>query len=388
MGIKGLLPFLASFQCNTPFAWPDDTSTLRQENEVARKVAIDVPIFAFRYIYKEKTMKQVGNRFLQLANYLKAKGYIAVFVFDGLSNGLELKQDEKQRRTAARRIQESRNRTKLCQLQYDVSVVCNILITDCEEALDKTQESEGEPEKVQEFEAAQGACAQEPDGAQASKGQEEQLKDTHIGIGASQPVTFSNQFGILFPTKEDYKELQIFLQMHMLETHVAKYEAEALCAHLCATDQVWAVLTEDTDALPFGSKRTIFKSNTSEPVLYELDTILHALDLTLCQFQTMCILFGCDFCKHVHLLGPKQVYKLIKKYKTWPSILEEQVHLWNERTKTSATTFDKTFKDVLHIFQSRAYEVHETMQQEVHETMQQEVQLLDKVQDQELYARD
>jgi exonuclease-1 len=50
-----------------------------------------------------------------------------------------------------------------------------------------------------------------------------------------------------------------FLRNEKIEFYVAPYEADAQLAHLFLTGRVHAVITEDSDLLPFGVKRCFFK---------------------------------------------------------------------------------------------------------------------------------
>jgi 5'-3' exonuclease len=48
--------------------------------------------------------------------------------------------------------------------------------------------------------------------------------------------------------------------------------------------------------------------------LYSLDEVIAGLDLTIHQFQMMCIAAGCDYLKNVYGFGIRKAYKSIKEH--------------------------------------------------------------------------
>lgn len=110
-------------------------------------------------------------------------------------------------------------------------------------------------------------------------------------------------------------------------------EAESQCAELCKAGKVYAVATEDMDALTFGSPITLRHVTLSEarakktPIEeYNLQEILQGLDVTMDQFIDICILCGCDYCPTIRGIGPKKAYQLIKEYKNIEGVLEHIKH--------------------------------------------------------------
>ncbi|KAM4706251.1 flap endonuclease 1-like [Rhinophrynus dorsalis] len=101
-------------------------------------------------------------------------------------------------------------------------------------------------------------------------------------------------------------------------------EAEATCAALVTSGLAWGTVTEDMDALPFGSTRLIRnlkaerKGNVEE---YNLPKILHRLNMDHTQFMDLCILLGCDYCGKIRGLGSKKALKLLHKHGSIEGIL-------------------------------------------------------------------
>jgi exonuclease-1 len=286
MGIKGLLPFLKA------------NGALRAAEPLAAgtRVAIDVPIFAHKFIYAEKTYEGLLRRFHKFANDLVESGLVPTFVFDGLEK-LELKNAERLKRAAARDRQLDRNAAKLSQ--------------------------------------AVEALAQFGD------------------IEITENIYFT---GILFPTKHEYALLMDSLK-EKYNVAQAKFEAEALCAHLNAEGLVDLVITEDTDVTAFGCKRAIFKWTGPEMLEYRQDEALKALGLTMDQYIDLCALFGCDFCENIYKIGPITTFNLIKKHGSWPEIYSACRFGWTTKTRETCEIFQERYAQVVDCFKSRANEI-------------------------------
>jgi len=293
MGIHGLLPFLDSKGCIQPFhEWPEGSS-----------IAIDVPIFAYKFIYSERTYDALEKRFLLFAKDLVEKKCTPVFVFDGTK--MDLKANELQKRSVLK------NKT-----------------------LDRYYEKQSK-ELEQALECA----------------------NAYLLVEAISQVPQQSFQGIMFPTRKEYEKLEQFLKSNGFKTCVAKHEAEALCAYMCHTNQVWATLTEDSDSIAFGSPRTILRYFSEKPILVEYDKVLQTLELSKDSFTDLCCMFGCDFCNNVFLIGPQKSYQLLKKYSSWSIAYESAQYGWQERTRTSAILFHEKYPNVKKCFETFALEL-------------------------------
>jgi flap endonuclease-1 len=95
---------------------------------------------------------------------------------------------------------------------------------------------------------------------------------------------------------------------------------------------VWAVATEDMDALTFQApvllRKMTFASSTAagnnkgEIQQMEYDKALTGLGLDHAQFVDLCILLGCDYCDTIRGVGPKTALKLIREYGCIEKILQ------------------------------------------------------------------
>lgn len=322
MGIKGLLPFLKGLGVPTEL------------RPLQGRVAIDVPIFAHRFIYTARTFPALLARFRSFAHELEGRGLQPVFVFDG--EKLALKDDERARRAEAR----NRQLDSLRRRANDAAVVLSSLGFELSEATAEPLLPIG----LGPLDATADAGTVDENHAAAQERQ---------AVAQTAELLFQ---GILFPTRGEYKKLEAYLREIGYETKTAKYEAEALCAHLTAEGYVEAVFTEDSDALAFGARRVVFRYGHSESYEMQLDDILRVLDMTQESFISLCAMLGCDFCENVKNIGPATTHKLVRKHGTWPQVYEACRYGWAPKTATSAIEFNQRWPDVYACFASRAYE--------------------------------
>lgn len=128
-------------------------------------------------------------------------------------------------------------------------------------------------------------------------------------------------------TKEHVEEVKVLLK-HMGVPYVhAPCEAEAQCAELAKAGKVYAVGTEDMDALTFGTpvllRHLTFSEARKMPIKeFHLPNIMEGFEMTPDQFVDLCILLGCDYVDKIRGIGPKKAIELIKKHKSIEGVLE------------------------------------------------------------------
>ena len=105
-------------------------------------------------------------------------------------------------------------------------------------------------------------------------------------------------------------------------------EAEKLGSCLLKNGIIDYFITNDSDALPFGSTN-ILRYHTQNGVkkysLYELKTVLNDLNVNYEEFVKLCVILGCDFCKKTPRIGLKTI---LKKYKD-TILTPEQIIAYN-----------------------------------------------------------
>ncbi|XP_072948283.1 flap endonuclease 1 [Epargyreus clarus] len=122
---------------------------------------------------------------------------------------------------------------------------------------------------------------------------------------------------------EEARELLALMGVPVLE---APCEAEAQCAELVKAGKVFAVATEDMDALTFGAnvllRHLTFSEARKMPVQeFHLDQVLTGLELNHNEFIDLCILLGCDYCGSVRGIGPKRAIELIRQHRSIEEVM-------------------------------------------------------------------
>ncbi|XP_026404817.1 exonuclease 1-like isoform X2 [Papaver somniferum] len=141
-------------------------------------------------------------------------------------------------------------------------------------------------------------------------------------------------------------ELIQVLKQENIDFVVAPYEADAQMAFLALSKQVDAVITEDSDLIPFGCPR------------YQSSLLQKSKELNLSGFTQqmvleMCILSGCDYLPSLPGMGLMKAHALICKFKSYEKVIK---HL-KYSTVAVPPLYEKSFKKALWTFQhQRVYD--------------------------------
>ncbi|XP_009360805.2 exonuclease 1 [Pyrus x bretschneideri] len=140
---------------------------------------------------------------------------------------------------------------------------------------------------------------------------------------------------------------------------VAPYEADAQMTFLAVSKQVEAVITEDSDLIPFGCPRIIFKMDKfGQGVEFQYSMLHRNKDLSFSGFTKqmlleMCILSGCDYLQSLPGMGLKRAHALIKKFTSYDKVIK---HL-KYSTASVPPLYDESFKKAILTFQhQRVYD--------------------------------
>ncbi|KAL1192576.1 Exonuclease 1 [Cardamine amara subsp. amara] len=164
-----------------------------------------------------------------------------------------------------------------------------------------------------------------------------------------------------------HKLIQV-LRQENVDYVVAPYEADAQMAFLAITKQVDAIITEDSDLIPFGCPRIIFKMDKfGHGVEFQASKLPKNKDLCLSGFSSqmileMCILSGCDYLQSLPGMGLKRAHALITKFKSYDRVIKHLKYstvsvppLYEESFKKAVLTFkhqrvyDPKTEDVIHL---------------------------------------
>ncbi|GAV82235.1 XPG_N domain-containing protein/XPG_I domain-containing protein [Cephalotus follicularis] len=154
-------------------------------------------------------------------------------------------------------------------------------------------------------------------------------------------------------------ELIQVLKQENISYVVAPYEADAQMTFLALSKQVDAVITEDSDLIPFGCPKIIFKMDKfGQAVEFRNSMLQQNKELSLAGFTKqmlleMCILSGCDYLQSLSGMGLKRAHALIKKFKSYDKVIK---HL-RYSTVSVPTPYEESFKKAILTFQhQRVYD--------------------------------
>ncbi|GAU18778.1 hypothetical protein TSUD_80670 [Trifolium subterraneum] len=124
------------------------------------------------------------------------------------------------------------------------------------------------------------------------------------------------------------RELIQVLKQENVQYIVAPYEADAQMTFLAVSRQVDAVITEDSDLIPFGCPRIIFKMDKfGQGVQFQSSMLQKNKELNFEGFNRqmlleMCILSGCDYLPSLPGMGLKKAHASIKRFKSYDKVLK------------------------------------------------------------------
>jgi 5'-3' exonuclease len=258
MGIKGLAEFLRK-KCPLAFV-PTELSQYR-----GLRVAIDVPIYAYKYAFYKTSPSDVDtvlNGFLRHhRSWTERYGMTCIYVFDGPA--VAAKRFEHDRREKAR---SSLKRKQLSDLEE--------LKAEAEEYI--------------------------------TQGNSMQLFSVQLQMEAVNRRSTS-------VSSTEYDCLKELFTEKKIPFCVGEGDAEKKCAALCLEGAADIVATEDYDVLVCGAPR-VLRNVTKSPEEVHLQTVLDSLQFTMQQFVEFSVLCGSDFTTYLPNVGPAAAYKAIQTY--------------------------------------------------------------------------
>lgn len=114
-------------------------------------------------------------------------------------------------------------------------------------------------------------------------------------------------------TNQHFREAKTLITLMGFKYIIADGEADTLCASMVIYDDAYACMSEDSDMFLLGCPRVIryFSVIKHTVVQYDLDEILHYLNLSFDEFQKICILTGTDYTTHTK---PQKIGYIYENY--------------------------------------------------------------------------
>lgn len=297
-----------------------------------KKIAIDASIFLYRFIYNDDK-NAVINGFLNQLKQLHRFQITPVYVFDGKAN-VDVKLVVEKRQMQRAKVQNA-----LDTLGVELEETMEILGDPIAAALvmDKMD--------TDAMSQNPGNCAVEiPFDQRDIPLFTVDSDDEQYGIMPIEPVAsieetsedlmqkaveiqsriLSLQKQVRRPTREmvdDCKTLFTILGVPFVQS---PGESDPTLAEMCLSGEVFGVISEDTDMLPYGCQVFItdFNVKSDEITEYKLDSILADIKMEREQFVDLCILCGCDYADKIYKIAVKGALDKIRAYNNIEGVLE------------------------------------------------------------------
>jgi len=315
MGVVGLWSFLRKKH-------PGVFTTVNLSTLAGKSVAIDFAIYAWR-------MGDVGvvEGVKRQVRHLQSHGMVPTYVFDGPKQAAKV-HEHRRRAAAAAALQVNAHQRRAilaeleapaaqvpedgapigCDLRALAALVEHLAVPrDVAVALD-------EADAVRLQAGTDGALAPAPSAPSGRVGVENVI-DYIVRREAAQVKADEKRQGY---TPGDLEAVMAWLQAEGVTYHVACAEAEQLASQLNRQGEVDFVMTDDSDALPFGAVAILRRPDTAHTraELVRTAEVRAALGITQLQLVDLCIACGCDFTctRGLPNVGPVKALKLVQQH--------------------------------------------------------------------------
>jgi 5'-3' exonuclease len=264
MGIRMLNRFLQS-KCKK------NISQIHLSELAGKKIVVDISIYLYKFLSENALLE---NLYLMISIFRENK-ITPIFIFDG-KPPVEKNDTIEFRKKIKRTAREEYYRLK--QLLDDIESNTDSDIVSDSEKIAKQNLNEI-PENTT-VELDEETTVTIPSNSLEIKNMMDKLKKKFVILKA-----------------EHIQNAKTLLQAYGMTYYESPGEADILCAKLVSKNIVYACISEDTDMFVYGCNRVIryLSLSTSKAILYNFNEIMETLNVNLCEFRQICILFGCDY---------------------------------------------------------------------------------------------
>lgn len=292
-----------------------------------KRVAVDASIWLYRFIYRDEDNAVISGVVGQLRQFHRHQ-ITPVYVFDGKASA-EIKIEIERRETRRARVNNALD-TLECELAEtletlgDNEAAALVIPPDPDPItgnvfVDVSHVLPFEPNDIPQF------IPDSDDEMQPSITEEtEDIETLQVKAVRLQSRIQSLQKQTRRPTREIVNACKDLLTILGVPFVQSPGESDLMLSELIATGQVDAVMSEDTDMLPYGCHTFItgFKEAEDFIIEFQLQKILTDLGLTREQFVDVCILCGCDYAQKIYKVGVKKGFELIKRFGAIEGVLK------------------------------------------------------------------
>lgn len=276
MGIKNLHTFLKKHCLSVYKTYP-----LSRYKDKTLAIDLSIYLFKYRIVYNSKWL----DAFLNMINVFLESGIRLIVVYD--TTAPPEKELERKMRSAAR----AKLRIKLENIKTNWEIIKHEL-----------------PEIIENMPLTDDIMFQH-------------FMNKHVyPISQSQIEEEIKKMenSLVFIGEKEYELTKELFKTCGIDYLYAEGEAESACSVLNQTNQVFGIITDDTDVLAYGGTRLIYKIDLENKTCIEVDhaDILNAISFTREMFLDFCIMCGTDYNKTIPRIGIEKSFKLIKEFST------------------------------------------------------------------------
>lgn len=293
-----------------------------------KRVGVDTSIWLYRFIYRDEDNAVIMGMLRQLRQFHKHQ-IIPVYVFDGKANS-DIKIEIERREMRRARVNNALDtlEVELVETLEELgdNEAAGLVIPDDPDPItgnvyvDVTNVLPFKADEIPQF----IPDSDDEDYYVAPAVEIEEIESRQVKALRLQSRIQALQKQTRRPTKEVVESCKELLTILGLSFVQSPSESDLMLSELISTGQVDAIMSEDTDMLPYGCHTFItgFKDNDDTVIEFQLDKILSDFKLSREQFVDVCILCGCDYAEKIYKVGVKKGYDLIKKYGTIEAVLQ------------------------------------------------------------------
>lgn len=124
-------------------------------------------------------------------------------------------------------------------------------------------------------------------------------------------------------TREIVYDLTVMLEKISVEYIISPYESDAQLCYLQRTGYIDYILTEDSDLIPYGSTRILYKFDNTFAYEFNRECLEKAKDRSFMDnILDISILSGCDYLDSIRGVGMITAYKLLVREKTVERVID------------------------------------------------------------------
>ena len=287
MGIRNFAKFLRE-KCPEVF----EPSHLSQYSY--KRVAIDISLYLHKF--KAACGDQWLGAFINLISSLRRNQLHCVFIFDGKPPP-EKEQEQVKRKAARAKLEEKVYNLEQAMDSYYKTGMIDLILAKLYRTRKSPKRLLGKP-------------------------------STSIDMDWLAYKVKQKRNQIIKISPEDFESAKELFRILEVPYYTAPGEAEKMCAKLCIDDQVYAVLSEDTDVIAYGAPRFLTKIDTQADTCLELsqEKLLESLLLNKSQLIDLCIMCGTDYNPNIFRVGAHTSYKYIKAHGTIENVAAATQH--------------------------------------------------------------